>query len=205
MSTTIGTSVGEWNTSSKVYPNSEYLNARGRGSTRDYTSGKPFYKSGLHFRTVFSQLGVSYKEYGKRKKVVNKYVEQGLTVPQINNFYEKFKLRGGGSLEQFDSFIADQRLIAEAQAREEAELLARLKEEEKKKAISDSNLFPPSVDNPTGGVSGGSTTTSGSNTTSGSTNVPDSAFDTPKKSNYLLYGAIGLVVVVGAIILIRRR
>lgn len=199
MSTIIGTSVGDWNTSKKVYPNSEYSNARGRGSTRDYTSGKPFYKSGLHFRTVFSQLGISHSVYKKRKELVNKYVEQGLTVPQINNFYEKFKLRGGGSLEQFDSFIADQRLIADAMAREEAELLARLKEEEKKKAISDSNLFPPSVDNPTGGISSGSTTTTGS------TNVPDSAFDTPKKSNYLLYGAIGLVVVVGGIILIRRR
>ena len=199
MSTHLGTSVGVWNTGNKVYPNSEYSNARGRGSTRDYTIGKPFYKTGIHFRNVFSQLGINYKEWTKRGKVVNKYVEQGLTVPQINNFYEKFKLRGGGTLEQFDSFIADQRLIADAMAREEAELLAKLKEEEKQKQISDSNLFPPSVDNPTGGISSGSTTTSGS------TNVPDSAFDTPKKSNYLLYGAIGLVVVVGTIILIRRR
>ena len=198
MSTIIGTSVGDWNTSKKVYPNSEYSNARGRGSS-SYTRDYPFYKSGLHFRTVFNALGINYSEYRKRKQLIDKYAEQGLTVPQINNFYDKFKLRGGGTLEQFDSFIADQRLIAEAQAREEAELLAKLKEEEKKKAISDSNLFPPSVDNPTGGVSGGSTTTSGS------TNVPDSAFDTPKKSNYLLYGAIGLVVVVGGIILIRRR
>jgi len=32
MSTTIGTSVGDWNTSKKVYPNSEYSNfAKGRG------------------------------------------------------------------------------------------------------------------------------------------------------------------------------
>ena len=74
MSTIIGTSVGDWNASKKVYPNSEYSNARGRGSS-SYTRNYPFYISGLHFRTVSSQLGVSYTEYKKRKTLVNKYVQ----------------------------------------------------------------------------------------------------------------------------------
>lgn len=199
MSNHIGTSVGVWNSGNKVYPNSEYSNARGSGSTIDYTSGKPFYISRLNFRRIRTSLGISYKEYTERGKLVKKYSEQGLTVPQINNFYKKFKLRGGGTLEQFDTFIADQRLIADAQEREEAELLARLKEEEKQKAISDSNLFPPSVDNPTGGISSGSTTSTGS------TNVPDSAFDTPKKNDLLIYGVIGVVALVGIIILVKRK
>lgn len=206
MSTTLGTSVGDWNTSKKVYPNSEYSNfARGRGSSTS-TKQYPFYIPNIYGRNLRFKLGISSsRDYLKRKDIVSKYGNQGFSLAQINDLWDKFKLRGGGTLEQFDSFIADQRLLEEARAREEAELLEKLKEEERQKEISDSNLFPPSVDNPTGGVSGGSTTTSGSTNTTGSTNVPDSAFDTPKKSNYLLYGAIGLVVVVGAIILIRRR
>ena len=56
------------------------------------------------------------------------------------------------TLEQFDSFIADQRLIAEAQGKRRSRTTCKIKRGRKdKKRISDSNLFPPSVDNPTGG------------------------------------------------------
>lgn len=194
MSNHIGISQGVWN-SNQIgslkygFSNSESSFAGGRGSS-SYTRDYPFYKSGLNMRTVRGSLGINYTEYRKRKVLVNKYVKQGLTILQINNFHEKFKIRGGGSLEQFESFISDQRLIADAKEREEAELLERLKEEEKKKAISDSNLFPPDevISNEEKDVSN---------------NVQLAT--PPKKNNLLIYGVIGVVALVGIIILIKRK
>lgn len=198
MSNHIGTSVGVWNSGNKVYPNSEYSNfARNRFNVGNSTWGKPFYTSSLNFKQVYQSLGIQWKEYSNRKKLVTKYAEQGVTVPQINSFYEKFKTRGGGTLEQFDSFIADQRLIADAQAKEEAELLARLKEEEKKKAISDSNLFPPDETelNPIDPLTDDEL----------KSNYNTKPIVTPKKNNLLIYGVIGVVALVGIIILVKRK
>lgn len=200
MSNHIGISQGVWNSNQigsleTGFSNSESSFSGGRYSS-SYTKDYPFYKRGLNMRSVRGSLGINYTEYVKRMQLVNKYVKQGLTIPQINNFHEKFKKRGGGSLQQFDSFIPDQRLIADAQEREEAELLARLKEEEKKKAISDSNLFPPDEElNPTDPLTDDEL----------KSNNNTKPIVTPKKSNLLIYGVIGVVALVGIIILVKRK
>ena len=195
MSTRIGTSVGVWNENQIASLETGFSPFGGR-NVSSLQSDKPFYLSRLNIRTVRTSLGISWSEYSKRGKLVKKYSEQGVSLGQINDFYRKFKLRGGGTLEQFDSFVADQRLIAEAKEREEAELLKRLKEEEEKKAISDSNLFPPDEEQNTYDPKTDDELKS---------NYDTKSMIAPKKNNLLIYGVIGFVALVGVIILIKRK
>ena len=195
MSTRIGTSVGVWNSNQIASLESGFSAFGGRNIS--VQSDKPFYISRLNFKTIKTSLGITWSEYNKREKLVKKYKEQGVLLSQLNDFYRKFKVRGGGTLEQFDSFVADQRLIAEAKEREEAELLKRLKEEEEKKAISDSNLFPPDE-------------TELNQKDPLTDDELKSNYDTkpmiaPKKNNLLIYGVIGFVALVGIVILIKRK
>ena len=194
MSTRIGTSVGVWNENQIASLETGFSAFGGRNLS--VQSEYPFYIDRLSMRDVRFKLGLNYSEYRKRASLVKKYKEQGVSLAQLNDFYRKFKVRGGGTLEQFDSFVADQRLIAEAKEREEAELLARLKEEEEKKAISDSNLFPPveeqnAYDPPTDDEL--------------KSNYDTKPMIAPKKNNLLIYGVIGFVALVGVIILIKRK
>ena len=133
-------------------------------------------------------MGISAKEYRKRAEVVEKFEKQGVSLVRINNYWEKYKLRGGSnSLQDFELFIKQQRLLDEAQRKNEEELISKLEEEQKKKEISDLNLFPeeteplpqPEPDNVT--------------------------ISEESKPNYLLYGGIGLAVLLGGIIIYKRK
>ena len=194
MSRRIGTSVGVWNENQIASLETGFSAFGGRNVSiqKDY----PFYIGSLNFKFIRRDLGISNSEYSKRRKLVQKYKEQGVLLPQLNDFYRKFKVRGGGTLEQFDSYVADQKLIAQAKEREEAELLKRLKEEEEKKAISDSNLFPPVEEqNPTDPLTDDEL----------KSNNNTKPMIAPKKNNLLIYGVIGFVALVGIVILIKRK
>lgn len=188
----IGISVGEW--SDNQYTNFGSGFSAFGGRNLSLQSDYPFYMSSLNFKTIRTSLGITWSEYSKRGKLVKKYKEQGVLLPQLNDFYRKFKVRGGGTLEQFDSFVADQRLIAQAKEREEAELLKRLKEEEEKKVISDLNLFPPKDED---------TTVTKDKTTVKQTLIGEKQTD--KKPNYLLFGLIGLGVIIGGFLIFKKK
>ena len=207
MSTRIGTSVGVWNENqiasletgfSNFGATAPFGNSTRIGSTQNATI-KPFYIERLSMRNASRDLGVNWSEYSKRGKIVKKYKSEGIFLPQLNEYWKKYLLRGNDwkNLNAFEKFISDQRLIKKAKEREEAELLARLKEEEKKKAISDSNLFPPDETelNPIDPLTDDEL----------KSNYNTKPIDTPKKSNLLIYGVIGVVALVGIIILIKRK
>lgn len=187
MSNLIGTAVGVWNSGNKVYPNSEYSNASGFFSS-SYLRGNP--------RSVWMRMGRS--EFAKRKKLYLKFTrEMGLNDAQLNEFWSKWLIKGNSKSDGFEQFVKEQLLIQQAKEKEEADLLKRLKEEEKKKEISDLNLFPPNEQelNPTDPLTDDDLQ-SNSNT---------KPMFTPKKNNLLIYGGIGVVALVGIIILVKRK
>ena len=189
---TIGYAVGDWNSGKKVYPNPEYLNARGRSSSFISTE-YPFYLPNIYGRNLRFKLGISSsKVYRDRKALIDKYAKQGVTPTQIQNFWEEYKSRGldKNNLQAFDVFIRQQRLLQDAQIKKEEELLAQLEEEERQKEISDLNLFPPTVDETPTDVFTPTVT-------------DDSMLES--KPNYLLYGGIGLAVLIGGFIILKRR
>ena len=184
---TVGYAVGDWNSGKKVYPNPEFVNF-GRGLSNQIATIRPFYIDRLTMRNANSQLGVNWNDYNKRKVLVNKYGKQGVTLNQINDFWEEYNSRGldAKNLQAFDVFIRQQRLLQQAQIKKEEELLAQLEEEEKQKEISDLNLFPPIYPEP----------------------QPDPfsvKMEEESKPNYLLYGGIALAVLVGGFIILKRR
>ena len=206
---TIGHAVGDWNSGKKVYPNPEFVNARGntdlfgysttsvtptRGRGSSFSSTEyPFYLPNIYGRNLRFKLGISSsKVYRDRKALVDKYAKQGVTPTQIENFWGEYKSRGldSNNLQAFDVFIRQQRLLKDAQIKKEEELLAQLEEEEKQKEISDLNLFPPTVDETPTDVFTPTVT-------------DDSMLES--KPNYLLYGGIGLAVLIGGFIIFKRK
>ena len=107
----------------------------------------------------------------------------------IENYWDLYKLRDGdvNNTDSFNTFIANQRLIQQAQLIAEKELLEKLKAEEKLKEISDLNLFPPKKED-TGSLTNTSTPTMDK-----------------KEPNYLLYGVIGLGVLIGAFLIFKKK
>jgi hypothetical protein len=187
MSNNLGSSVGVWNENQIASLETGFSNASGFFSS-DYLRGNP--------RTVRFKLG--YSEFNKRKNLYLKFTrEMGLNSAQLNDFWSKWLIKGNSKSDGFEQFVKEQLLIQQAKEREEAELLARLKEEEKKKAISDSNLFPPDETelNPIDPLTDDEL----------KSNYNTKPIVTPKKSNLLIYGVIGVVALVGIIILIKRK
>lgn len=190
----IGHAVGDWNSGKKVYPNPEFVNfGRGFGNQNQPATILPFYTNRLNMRTAYNTLGINWNDYRKRGAIVDKYIKQGVSLVQINDFWEKYRLRGRNAenLQEFDQFIQQQRLLQEAQIKKEEELLTLLEEEEKKKEISDLNLFP---------YDEGKTPTPQPEPPSSS-----SVDNTKSNTNYLLYGGIGLAVLIGGFIIFKRK
>jgi len=185
---TVGYAVGDWNSGKKVYPNPEYLNMRG-GFT---TSNKiyPFYQDRLNMRTSVSALGINWFKARERKKIVDDFKNKGLNILQINEYFKTFQLRGGSitDTDGFVSFLNNQLLLQTAKEKAEEELLEKLKEEEKQREISDLNLFPPKVDEP-----------------KNDTSTMPKDFVEESKPNYLLYGGIGIAVLVGGYLIFKRK
>ena len=193
---TIGHAVGDWNSGKKVYPNPEFVNF-GNAFGKQQDSIKPFFLNYKVGRNLYFELGISAKEYRKRKAIVEKYEKQGVSLVQLNDFWEKYRLRGNNekNLIAFDQFIIQQRLLQEAEIKREEELIAQLEEEERKREISDSNLFPSNDDS----------TSPLDLIPLEPNNLRLSSVAEQSKPNYLLYGGIALAVLVGGLIIYKRR
>ena len=89
MSTRIGTSVGVWNENQIASLETGFSAFGGRNVS--IQSDKPFYMSRLNFRTIRTSLGITWSEYSKRGKLVKKYNEQGVMLPQLNEFYRMLR------------------------------------------------------------------------------------------------------------------
>lgn len=192
---TVGYAVGDWNSGKKVYPNLEYLNGGysnlgGRGGFNTSDKIYPFYQDRLNMRTSVSTLGISWSKLRERKQIVDDFKNKGLNILQINEYFRTFQLRGGSKTDTdgFVSYLNDQLLLQTAKEKEEEELLEKLKEEEKQKEISDLNLFPPKVDEP-----------------KNDTSTMPKDFVEESKPNYLLYGGIGIAVLVGGYLIFKRK
>ena len=170
---TIGTSVGDWNANNKA----KFLNV----------SGKPFYKKGTTAKGyVYRQLGITAKEYFKRKAIYNDLTKNvGLTDFQINDLWNKWQERGYTSSDGFKDFILNQLMLREREIQEEDKKIEELKEIKDAEIISDSNLFPeppPELNEP-----------------------PKSAVES-NKINYPLYFGVGAgIILVGALIVYKFR
>tara|TARA_B110000305_G_C19277485_1_gene557574 strand:+ start:511 stop:993 length:483 start_codon:yes stop_codon:yes gene_type:complete len=159
------------------------------GSCKKWTKCDKFYDGYKSFRDAPIEHGVSFTEYRKRGQLVSKLEKQGISKAKIENYWDLYKLRDGdvNNTDSFNTFIANQRLIQQAQLIAEKELLEKLKAEEKLKEISDLNLFLQKKED-TGSLTNTSTPTMDK-----------------KEPNYLLYGVIGLGVLIGAFLIFKKK
>lgn len=174
----IGVSVGEWSDNKNINFDSNFSNVSGSFFSSSYLYGNP--------RAIRSKLGT--KEFVQRKGLYIKLTrEMGLKDPLINSFWSKWLIKGNTNSDGFEKFIKDQLLLQKAKEKEEEKLLEKLKEEEEKEIINDLNLFPPKPNN---------------------SPIPNELMgDKEKESqpNYLVYGLIGLGVIVGAFLIFKKK
>tara|TARA_R110000824_G_scaffold6362_5_gene29537 strand:- start:6645 stop:7133 length:489 start_codon:yes stop_codon:yes gene_type:complete len=159
------------------------------GSCKKWTKCDKFYDGYKSFRDAPIEHGLSFTEYRKRGQLVSKLEKQGISRDKIENYWGLYKLRDGdvNNTNSFETFINNQRLIQQAKLIAEKELLEKLKAEEKLKEISDLNLFPPKKED-----------------TGSPTNTSTPTID-KKEPNYLLYGGIGLAILIGAILIFKKK
>lgn len=174
MSTHLGYSVGVWNANKNE---EQFSNV----------SGKPFYMQGTTAKNYIGrQLGISIKEYYKRREIYNDLTKNvGLTAFQINEYWNEYQSRGNSSSEGFKNFILDQLLLKEAEIREEQEKLDLLKED---LVISDDAI--DNIQNPVA---------------NNKQNQQSVSTEKSRNPNLIIYSVIGLVVVTGIVILIAKR
>jgi len=159
------------------------------GSCKKWTKCDKFYDGYKSSRDAPIEHGVSFTEYRKRGQLVSKLEKQGISKAKIENYWDLYKLRDGdeNNTNSFETFINNQRLIQQAQLIAEKELLEKLKAEEEKEIINDLNLFPPKKED-TGLL----------------TNTSTPTID-KKEPKYLLYGSIGLAVIIGAFLIFKKK
>tara|TARA_R100000426_G_scaffold85063_1_gene64697 strand:- start:4740 stop:5267 length:528 start_codon:yes stop_codon:yes gene_type:complete len=174
MSTHLGNSVGLWNANINE---EQFQNV----------SGKPFYMKGTTAKGyVYRQLGITAKEYFKRRDIYNDLSKNvGLSDFQINEYWNEYQSRGNTSSDGFKNFVLDQLLLKEAEIREEQEKIDLLKDD---LVISDDaikNIQSPVVNN--------------------KSNQQPVSTEKSRNPNLIIYSVIGLVVVTGIVILIAKR
>ena len=167
------------------------------GSCKKWTKCDKFYDGYKSVRDVPIEHGVNFNEYQGRGRLVSKLEKQGISNGQIESYWGAYKLRGGDikKWSSFETFINNQRLIQEAQLKAEQKLLIKLKEEEKKKEISDLNLFPPKKED----------TDLLTSTSPSPSPSPSPTIIGKKSPNYLIYGVIGLAVIIGAFLIFKKK
>mgnify|MGYP003131699968 CR=1 FL=1 len=170
MSKLLGTSVGVWN------PNNQ--------ESFSNVSGKPFWIPKIGYRQAMSKLGTgNYNEFRNRQKIYDDLTKNaGLTAFQINNYFNKWKLRGNSSSDGFKQFVLNQILLKQAELKAEEKALAQIKQDAEDEIIRDVvDMAPEPINN--------------NNAVNSNANLKSS------NNNLLLYGGLGLaVVIVGYII-----
>ena len=178
----IGISLGEWR-------DNQYANF---GSSQD----RLLLKGINGFLPTFSTSFRNNREFGdsreirKRKETAKLLLDKGFTVDEISRLWSNYKLDVQSKFDK-DKFLAyadRKRIIDKARKEEDDRLYEKGKAEEEKEIMNDLNLFPPKgkLDRTPNELMG----------------------DKPKetsKTNYLVYGLIGLGVIVGAFLIFKKK
>ena len=177
----LGISVGEWS-------DNQYANF---GSSQDR-----LIMSGISgFLPSFSTGARNTSMYGgsrgirDRKDTAKILLDRGFSKDEISRLWANYKLDVQTAFDK-DKFIAyadRKRIIDKVREEEEDRLYEQGKAEEEKEIINDLNLFPPKennspIPNELGGVK-----------------------QSDNKTNYLVYGLIGLGVIVGAFLVFKKK
>ena len=174
----LGKSVGDWSANENVNFDGGFSNADG-----SFFSSAYLYGTQRKARLKYGTTG-----FVNRKKLYIKFTdEMGLNEAQINEFWSKWLIKGKTKTDGFEDFVNDQILLQKSILITEQELLKEIKEEIKQEEISDLNLFPPKKED-TGLL------------TSETIPIIDK-----KSPNYLLYGLIGLGVILGAFLIFKKK
>ena len=179
----LGISVGEWT-------DNQYANF-GSPQERSLMGGiSGFIPSfSTSFRPTNNSVYGNFKEVKSRKDTAKILLDRGLTKDDIARLWSNYKLDVQSKFDK-DKFLAyadRKRIIDKARKEEEDRLYEKGKAEEEKEIINDLNLFPPKennspIPNELGGVK-----------------------QSDNKTNYLVYGLIGLGVVVGAFLIFKKK
>tara|TARA_R100000951_G_scaffold73816_1_gene62194 strand:+ start:512 stop:1057 length:546 start_codon:yes stop_codon:yes gene_type:complete len=178
----LGVSVGEWT-------DNQYANF---GSSQDR-----LIMSGISgFLPRFTTSFRDNREYGNSREIRNRrdtakiLLDRGFTLDEISRLWSNYKLDLQSTFDK-DKFLAyadRKRIIDKARKEEDDRLYEKGKAEEKKEIMSDLNLFPPKENN---------------------SPIPNELIrDEPKeteKTNYLVYGLIGLGLIVGAFLIFKKK
>ena len=175
----LGISVGEWT-------DNQYANF-GSPQERSLLSGiSGFIPSfSTSFRPINSVFG-SGKEVKSRKDTAKILMDRGFTKDEISRLWSNFKLDVQSKFDK-DKFLAyadRKRIIDKARKEEEDRLYEKGKAEEEKEIINDLNLFPPPQFTP---------------------QPNPTPIKKDEKTNYLVYGLIGLGVIVGAFLIFKKK
>ena len=177
----IGISIGEWS-------DNQYANF---GSSQDR-----LIMSGISgFLPSFSTGARNTSMYGgsrgirDRKDTAKILLDRGFSKDEISRLWANYKLDVQTAFDK-DKFIAyadRKRIIDKVREEEEDRLYEQGKAQEEKEIINDLNLFPPTPNN---------------------SPIPNELMgDKEKESqpNYLVYGLIGLGVIVGAFLIFKKK
>ena len=176
MSKIIGISAGEWNSGTKMYSNTNFNNATGEFFSLALTRGNP--------RGARSRMGTL--EFLNRKKIYLKLTKEGFNDAQLNSFWNKWQIRGNTKSNGFEAFVKQQQNISNKLLENENKILAQIEEDNKNEIIKDIEVITSTV---------GATTPE--------TNVVTSS-SMVKKPNYLLFGGVGIVVLLIGYIIIKK-
>jgi len=174
----LGISVGEWT-------DNQYANF-GSPQERSLLSGI------IGFTPKFSTSFRDNREFGdsreikSRKDTAKILMDRGFTNDEISRLWSNFKLDVQSKFDK-DKFLAyadRKRIIDKARKEEEDRLYEKGKAEEEKEIINDLNLFPPPQFTP---------------------QPNPTPIKKDEKTNYLIYGLIGLGVVVGAFLIFKKK
>lgn len=178
----IGVSVGEWT-------DNQYANF-GSSQDRQIMSGidgfLPKFSTSFRNNREFGD----YREIKSRRETAKILLDRGFTSDEIARLWSNYKLDVQSKFDK-DKFLAyadRKRIIDKARKEEDDRLYEKGKAEEEKEIINDLNLFPPKENN---------------------SPIPNELIrDEPKeneKTNYLVYGLIGLGVIVGAFFIFKKK
>lgn len=177
----IGISIGEW--SDNQYAN--FGSSQNRLIMGGISGFLPSFSTG---QRNISMYGGS-RGIRDRKDTAKILLDRGFSKDEISRLWANYKLDVQSTFDK-DKFIAyadRKRIIDKARKEEEDRLYEQGKAQEEKEIINDLNLFPPKennspIPNELGGVK-----------------------QSDNKTNYLVYGLIGLGVIVGAFLVFKKK
>ena len=177
----LGISVGEWT-------DNQFANF-GSPQERSLMAGivgfLPSFSTGARNRGEYGDA----REIKSRKDTAKILMDRGFTNDEIARLWSNYKLDVQSKFDK-DKFLAyadRKRIIDKARKEEEDRLYEKGKAEEEKEIINDLNLFPPKKED-TGLLTNRS--------------IP---IMNKKEPKYLLYGSIGLAVIIGAFLIFKKK